>query len=611
MSEVPKIIKEFSKTNAPEERANVGREIWEKRSEHFAAKNELTNRIEDLIKEAEAKLKRAEEVVLEIREIEAEVSEKQSNIFGRFVSFFRLKELEESLAIKKIDQQNILAEYAEIQEILSELELQKLDKSILNEAREQLASFYANQEEAWEKYEGEREIRDVANIMGNHNVVFLHSIKSDFIPGENSLLQKDTPWQKKLDIALAISPVLSTSTIREGDTRENMWGGMGVILKGGSVQRAFSGDAGTIAQGKNKRVILDQATMPIGGEIEQALNKSSDQYNEFVVEEPQIAGYYVCIDQRTGVRSHDTDSADNIRASVERLNMPLYLIEAGLVYEAVYVPASIDQSQTPPRQISSYFVKGKKVEIQDIIDNNFVFSDQDKTTLKDNLFKNSPFRIKTPEVDLVDTRFCAMQFYHESKVIDSSSEQGLEGEFTELKRLIHQQGSYFYPAIKSNVEIKVLRQAFGVAWDAYYVLIDGTKYRVMKNKLTAELNIVSEEVYILQHSRSLSGGYMTMHGGTEKLEGETKDNNDYIHRITDLVKELQVGNTDRDKLRLQKIAFYLFGFAEAARASDDQIIADQAAELAKSILSEKDYQELVERRFDQEGNFLITEDDLN
>lgn len=611
MPEVPKTIKEFSKQNSPEERAEVGSEIWAKRSEYFAAKNEIASKIEELTEEAKKRLKRAEDIVLEIQKIEAEVSEKKSNTFGKFVSFFRLKELEESLAIKKIDQQNILAEYAEIQEILSELELQKLDKSVLNEARERLSNFYAQQEEAWEKYEGEREIRDVSNIMSNHNVVFLHSIKSDFIPGENSLLQKDTPWQKKLDIALAMSPVLSTSTIREGDGRAKMWGAMGVILKGGSVQRAFSGDAGTIAKGTKERTILQQQTMPIGDEIEQVLNTSSEGYNEFVVEDPQVAGYYVCTDKEAGASSYDTDSADNIRASVERLNMPLYLIEAGLVYEAVYVPASIDQEQTPPRQKSSYFIKGKKIEIQDIIDNNFVFSDQDKTDLKDSLFKNAPFRIKTPEVALADTRLYAMKFYHESKVIDGSSEQELEGEFTELKSLIHQQGSYFYPAIKSDSEIKVLRQAFGAVWDVYYVVINGTIYRAEKNKLTAKLSIVSEEVYIREHSKSLSSGYMSIPGGSEMLEGGIKDNEVYIDRIKNLITKLQVGNTISKKSQLQKIAFYLFGFAEAARTNNDLDVASQATELAETILSEKDYQELVERRFDQNGNFLITEDDLN
>ncbi|MDP2334917.1 MAG: hypothetical protein Q8N05_00405, partial [Bacteroidota bacterium] len=357
----------------------------------------------------------------------------------------------------------------------------------MDDAKKMLADFYGKQEEAWQEYEQEKEIRDVTNIMRDNDVVFIHSIKPDFVPGDNSLLREGATWRSKLDIVLSMNPVLSTSTIKEGDTREKMWGSMGVILKGGLVQRAFAHDAATIATGQKSRAVHDAPTKPIAEEIQQALQGSA-HYNEFVVAGGKVAGYYVCIDEERTVNRKDSVSADSIISATEAVNLPLYVIENGFVYEAVYIPAREDRNEIPPIKYSARLAKGKKVEIAELIVNDFDISDEAKAAKKEALFRNSPFNIKSPEIILINSYSQGGNFYMANEKVDLATLPEAEEDFTEIEELIQKYREGGWPW--TGKESRVVHRVVDVTEDTYSVLIDGKKCFVLQNKLTKELNFI-------------------------------------------------------------------------------------------------------------------------
>ena len=600
MNEVPKRIKNFSQEHSSEEREEIGKQIWEKRSEHFATQKELTERIKQSVADAQEKERQVEETVGEIQAIEAELVRKKSNIFTELFNFFAIKELERRLSDKRLDHDQTLQEHGDIQAILRDLELQKLDTSRLDEAKKTLANFYDRQEEAWEEYEAEKEIRDVANIMRDNDVVFIHSIKPDFVPGDNSLLQEGATWHSKLDITLSMDPVLSTSTIKEGNTRENMWGTMGILLKGGLVQRAFASDGATMAKGTKSRAFHDEPTMPINQEITEALD-GSEHYNEFVVDNGEVAGYYVCIDQETGVRRNDMVAIDEVVTATEERQMPLYVIEAGIVYEAVYVPINFDRSEVPPRRIPAHLEKGKKVEVAELLDSDFNISEEEKLAKKEVLFKKSPFRIKSPEVSLIDSHSQGSRFYMASEILDLASLPKVEEDFIAVVELMkkYREGA--------DKDIKIINHIIDVTEDIYTALIDDKKYFVCQNKLTQALIFIPLEGdnFYRDTDRIWVGV------SNEALGRKLKTNKDYIQGVSSLIDELQSRADDFSRSRLQKIAFHLFGFIDASKKAGDHDMAAQATALAEKIVPLEEYQEIMSRRFDAQGNFVITEEDLN
>jgi len=298
-------------------------------------------------------------------------------------------------------------------------------------------------------------------------------------------------------------------------------------------------------------------------------------------------------------------SIDSIRSATEEMNMPLYVIEKGVVYEAVCVPESEDRSQVPPRKIPPHLVKGQKVEITELIDNDFNLSEEEKTVKKEALFKNSPFKIKSPEIDMINSRSQGSCFYMANEIVDLANLPEAEEDFTELEKLIqkHREAGWSL----AGKESKVVGHIVGVTEDVYSVLIDDKKCLVRQNKLTKKLIFVPiKKDNFYRDTNIIWTGAMN-----ENLGRELKTNEDYIEGTSNLIDELRSKSDNHSQNRLKKLAFHLFGFAEAANSVGDHDMAAQATALAEKIIPREEYQEIISRRFDKKGNFLITEEDLN
>jgi hypothetical protein len=248
-----------------------------------------------------------DENLAKIETLRLEIESKKSSIINRILEFRKIRDLE----IKLRRQENLLADYGKRLEQKKELaeaydyligEETKLADS-MEEANRENAEFDNKKQEAF--LEEERN-RDIKNLVKKHGVFFVHDIvDAEWKPSANnrSIDTKQLDFYDQLDILHGLEPTISTSTLHE-DSRQNTFGeySFGVLLSGGRVLGGDRSDTGSVAIDRNNRYIPKENRTPKA--IENAILrktfasenknvKDSTDYNELVVENPEIAG--VCV----------------------------------------------------------------------------------------------------------------------------------------------------------------------------------------------------------------------------------------------------------------------------------------------------------------------------
>lgn len=155
---------------------------------------------------------------------------------------------------------------------------------------------------------------------------------------------------------------------------------MGVILREGKIEKGGVDDLSVVTRGlksKTKAVLADERQSTIE-EIQRAFF-GAHAYNEFVVAEPEVAGFYFCIDN---IDKH-TASLKEVAEYANSLKMPLYLFEEGRFYEAKYDNKTgiVARSNIP-------------LVSNDIVKNDWQLSQEKTETLTDEILADSPFRIE-------------------------------------------------------------------------------------------------------------------------------------------------------------------------------------------------------------------------
>lgn len=122
----------------------------------------------------------------------------------------------------------------------------------------------------------------------------------------------------------------------------NMWSRMGVILSSGSVELAASGDISTQVSGVedriNNRFNYIKSRLTTQEMINLAISRRDPRsYNEFIIDDPEIAGFYICADQlRPGAERVRRDMVPHIEIikAMSSLNIPIFVIKEGRVYRS-------------------------------------------------------------------------------------------------------------------------------------------------------------------------------------------------------------------------------------------------------------------------------------
>lgn len=147
MSEVSKIIKEFSKINAPKERTEVGVTLWEKRREYFSHKQTDDLRKTELHDLHSEKDREYKEFCQKVIELEQQLESYNISFFSRIKNIFTIRklryELEQLAGVKTDLEKNLINIRADLQI------LDKDEPRELKEAEKILDQFYQKQESIW------------------------------------------------------------------------------------------------------------------------------------------------------------------------------------------------------------------------------------------------------------------------------------------------------------------------------------------------------------------------------------------------------------------------------------------------------------------------------
>lgn len=435
-SEQKLILRRFSKEHSPETRAETVRVIREERAAYFEGRKDLENQLLRFQSEVTETRENVQSLESRILDTEVKIEKLRDGLFNKILlwagvrpqSITDIEQEHEGLRFEKIRREDgvkvLEEEIRGLQGLLRERGASRITrerlaafykseaekwardiddrldpnrKSVLDEeTRASISNFYENEREKFEEYERDREVRSVRNVMNSNDVLFVHGIKTDFVPGDNSLLRSGVGWEIKLKILLAFEPVLSASTIRRGDTSRKMWSGIGVLLRDGRVEQAFVSDAGTKAKGISRRERLgksNQDNKDIADEILSSVHSTHDSYNEFVVSAPQIAGLYV---EEEWFQNNRGMFADVSRV-IEEADIPFYVVRNGEAFKGEIIDGAL--------------VVRDKQNIREILGGSFEVSDEMREKLITEVFDANPFNIKNPELYVLDTEQAGAQFY--------------------------------------------------------------------------------------------------------------------------------------------------------------------------------------------------------
>lgn len=391
--EVHKTVREFTKSTPEgrQDRQQVAQQLKQERKEtreYPKRIQDVTSQLENLRQRIEQKRINTTEATAELNKISGELSNREVSLVWRVMDRFLpqgRENLEDRKRLKETRLKRDSAELAqsEVYEESLAKQLQEViaSKSRLKDAKQTLAKFYqeqgeklqvelARQAEADLEDQKAREIiarvSDIKNIVKEGvgyrgDVYFIHSIRPDIKNfGNNSALTGQAEWLDKMAVVLTIAPDISVSTIRKGDSIHNMWGAMGVVLSGGSVEAASNRDMGSMARGTENRKVLyyrktaidmsEKLTMMDAAKRQDEINavlgpRIGNSYNEWIIDGCEVAGFYVCLDN-PGVEMNLRHYQEIIRPhqeiyeTMQAIGMPIYVVKDGVFYASRYDPAT-------------------------------------------------------------------------------------------------------------------------------------------------------------------------------------------------------------------------------------------------------------------------------
>lgn len=132
----------------------------------------------------------------------------------------------------------------------------------------------------------------VEHVLMRNNAFIVHTflMNEELRHNANSNISGRATIEDDLDILLSLEPSISTSSVVPG-SKQGLWGNeIGVVIGGGDVRGVSAGDEGTITGGIKYR----NGTVSSALEIDEKVSDTSERsYNELVVNNPEIYGFFV------------------------------------------------------------------------------------------------------------------------------------------------------------------------------------------------------------------------------------------------------------------------------------------------------------------------------
>lgn len=394
----------------------------------------------------------------------------------------------------------------------------------------------------------------------------------------NRLIYGDVDWKTRLKILLTLKPTISGSSIHQGDSLSSFWARMGVILREGEIEKGGKQDLAVIARGLKSRgkAILQDDHLSTPDEIRRSFY-GAHTYNEFTIAEPQVAGFYFCIDNA----DEHTASLKEVAEYANSLGMPLYLFETK---KSRFYLAKYDQTTGIVAR------SDQPLTSKDILANKWQLSTEETETLTDEILADSPFRIETipgGEGYFLLAEKAGREMY-----------MGLNSEWI-VRNL--------YPSTKTETENEILISEFTTVGQGII------KY-IVKNEHLYASEIYAHQVDKSPHvkninERSFQGSYLHLSpNNTYKIEESIQENSDFLKIMERIARDEKL-ETEKPFLR-KMLAFYLYGYAKQAELLGGTEIAKKAYEIASLILPPEEYQAIMTKRVGSNGEFRLTREDL-
>lgn len=404
-------------------------------------------------------------------------------------------------------------------------------------------------QEKLEKKEAQ-EISSIEHNIKKYSANFIHGIRPGFTPEYNSLLNKDVDWKTKTLLFLTLEPSSSVSTIKEGNSENNMFSRIGIILKDGQIEAASPTDVGSFAIKAGKRIDLrsSRQQIPIDQQIEEAINSNpaKRKYNEFIIQKPKTAGFYVSLDEMDPKqKKYYNIPIKDIIEFTSSLNMPIYAFKKGVLYEAEY------------NKETNELIPLNKLSPKEIIKSKLQIPEEKKNKILAELFESSPFKT--------------------SKNIES--------------------------IIKSNADGKKIYNILAKQKDFLTDLNENEKHVYEEIKRALNLGFISTGYTTITTEQNLKSA--------ENIK-PIIDKNNYLSIISEnITKALQKRKSAKEyeKTWLNELAFNLYGFGEEAEKNNDIETQTKAWELAKQILPFDEYKKVLQERIGKSGKVKMTKEE--
>ncbi len=311
--EVPKksTQREVSRDLMAEERGRLAQEIISQRKENKAKLAEVSLRLALLQENLISAKGNIESYAARIDELSQLRTEQANSLAGRIKNIISRLGVEFS-ADKKLADEIITTEEAindAYQQALSmETEINNINSLI--DSDETIVKLRSKLDEHYKSADGlaeenyERKQKTVEQTILRNKVFFVHTILEDekLRHNENSNVSQSTNFKDDLDILLSLEPSISASSVNPGKDEDGKKSGLwshsgGVILGGGRISGASFIDAGTVSEGIKKRKMHGIKKLQKTEEVDEIAKyrrgKGDGGYNEFVIDDPEVFGYFV------------------------------------------------------------------------------------------------------------------------------------------------------------------------------------------------------------------------------------------------------------------------------------------------------------------------------
>ncbi|MCX6788849.1 MAG: hypothetical protein NTZ36_03145 [Candidatus Jorgensenbacteria bacterium] len=429
--------------------------------------------------------------------------------------------------------------------------------------------------------------RSVSEIMNKYDVFVIHGIHPNFVPNSNSPLENDTTWETKMKIALALEPTISASTIKAGDTSDNMWAGIGFILSGGTVVSAAPSDAATRAKGilsERSRRVDDEK---IETEISDAItNRPENKYNELAISSPKITALYW---NGSTSRLDSRVPYEQVARFANEVSLPIYCLSNGELIDW-------NKEKDPNTNLYQHVSKNEIEKLQGI-------NEEERAYLYNELIGNeSPFKIEVmPDgLAVMASDYGRMAFASLSskfKMEDGSTKESTTIDGEDYRCLSE------FPTIEGRIQY--LRDTKGVLYQ-----------RLLSKSGKDDGSITADSRTRISESLAREDAYAHIHVSTMSLGRSVSSPNDYLEALKEIVKDTVQKSSGETSVEYHKklareLAFHVMGFATEAKEMGDIETYEHAKEIAHSVLEEDAYAEVIRKRLGKQGGFLITKNDLD